>query len=302
VKRTTISLVLGSGGARGYAHIGVIEELQRHGYEIACISGASMGALIGGLHACGKLRDYQDWVLGLDALDVAALLDFSWTRHGVINGKKVMKKLRELIGETPIEKLPIPYTAVATDLRRNREVWFQRGDLLDAIRASIAIPTFFTPVERNGMLLVDGGVLNPLPVAPTVSVQSDLTLAVSLFGRGEAPRIPMPREAQERESRLEELADELYRRAREWFDTEPRPKTSYHLFDVFDATIESMQKTLIGYRLGGYPPDYMIEIPESVCGALDFHKAWEVIETGRLIARDFLATLPRNHSEKDETP
>ncbi|WP_456427814.1 patatin-like phospholipase family protein [Nitratifractor sp.] len=281
-----LSLVLGSGGARGYAHIGVIEELEARGYEIVCISGASMGALIGGLHACGKLRDYKEWVLGLDALDVAALLDFSWDQRGVVRGEKVMKKLRELIGKTRIEELPIDYTAVATDLNRNREVWFREGDLLDAIRASISIPTFFTPVERDGMLLVDGGVLNPLPVAPTMSSRSDLTLAVSLFGEAEAPALKPPKKVQQRESRLQEIADEIFDRARQWFDNDEDKEI--HLFDIIERTIDSMQKTLLGYRLGGYPPDGIIEIPESVCSALDFHRAWEVIETGRLLAREFL--------------
>ena len=284
-----ISLVLGSGGARGYAHIGVIEELEARGYEIVCISGSSMGALIGGLYACGKLRDYKEWVLGLDTLDVAALLDFSWNQKGMVQGKKVMSKLRQIMGDTRIEDLSIDYTAVATDLRRNREVWFREGDLLDAIRASISIPTFFTPVERDGMLLVDGGVLNPLPVAPTMSTPSDLTLAVSLFGEGEPPAITTPTKVRQRESRLQEIVDEILDRTRKWFDNEDEKET--HLFDIFDMTLDSMQKTLLGYRLGGYPPDHMIKIPGSVCSALDFHKAWEVIETGRLLARDFLDRL-----------
>jgi len=288
-RKKQISLVLGSGGARGYAHIGVIEELETRGYEIVCISGSSMGALIGGLHACGKLRDYKEWVLGLDALDVAALLDFSWDQKGMVRGKKVMKRLRKLMGKVRIEELPIDYTAVATDLRRNREVWFREGDLLDAIRASISIPTFFTPVEKDGMLLVDGGVLNPLPVAPTMSTPSDLTLAVSLFGQEEPPAIEAPEKIRQRESRLQKIVDEILDRARKWFDNEDEKET--HLFDIFDMTLDSMQKTLVGYRLGGYPPDRIIDIPESVCSALDFHKAWEVIETGRLLARDFLDRL-----------
>ena len=283
-----ISLVLGSGGARGYAHIGVIEELERQGYEIVCISGSSMGALIGGLYACGKMQAYKEWVLGLDAIDVASLLDFSWDRRGFVRGEKVLSKLRDLMGETRIEELPIDYTAVATDLKRNREVWFREGDLLDAIRASISIPTFFTPVEHDGMLLVDGGVLNPLPVAPTMSTPTDMTIAVSLFGQQEVPKIRMPDNVRQRESRIQEIADEIANRARQWFDLRKSEEESYHLFDIFDMTLESMQKTLLGYRLGGYPPDVMIEIPESVCSALDFHRAWEVIETGRLLAKETL--------------
>ncbi len=288
-KGKEISLVLGSGGARGYAHIGIIEELVRHGYKIVSISGASMGALIGGLYACGKMEAYRDWVLGLDALDVAALLDFSWDTRGMIRGDKVLAKLRELIGDTRIEDLDIDFTAVATDLNRNREVWFREGDLLDAIRASISIPTFFTPIEKDGMLLVDGGVLNPLPVAPTMSSQSDLTVAVNLYAKRKKPPLKIPRNERERESRIAEIADEVLARARKWFDFDESETKRYHLFDIFDMTLDSMQKTLIGYRLGGYPPDRMIEVPEDVCHTLDFHRAWEVIETGRIIAREHIA-------------
>jgi len=286
-----VSLVLGSGGARGYAHIGVIEELEARGYEIACISGSSMGALIGGLYACGKLQEYKDWVLELDALDVASLLDFSWNSKGVVRGKKLMSKLDEIIGEVFIEELPIDYTAVATELRRNREVWFQEGRLLDAIRASISIPTFFTPVEYDGMLLVDGGVLNPLPVAPTMSTHSDITIAVSLFGEDKPPVINMPKSIEQRESKLQTIADEMIKRARKWFEDDENDENEFHLFDIFDMTLESMQKTLIGYRLGGYPPDIIIDIPQGVCSTLDFHRAYEVIETGRVLTQRVLSQL-----------
>jgi NTE family protein len=292
--RKKISLVLGSGGARGYSHIGVIEELERRGYEIVCISGASMGALIGGLHAAGKLQAYKEWVLGLDALDVMALLDFSWDRRGMVRGDKVLHKLKEILGDIRIEDLPIAYTAVATDLRRNREVWFQKGDLLEAIRASISIPSFFTPVEMDGMLLVDGGALNPLPVAPTMATYSDMTIAVSLFGDEPAPKIDMPEEVRLKESKLDELVSEIITRARQWFETqtnEEKESEPYHIFDIIDMTIESMQKTLVGYRLGGYPPDLTIEIPQDVCGALDFHKAYEVIEIGRVLAEKSLEQI-----------
>jgi len=303
MRRKRISLVLGSGGARGYAHIGVIEELEQQGYEIAAISGASMGALIGGLYACGKLNEYKEWVLGLDALDVMALLDFSWDRRGVVKGEKVLDKLRELLGNTFIEDLPIEFTAVASELRRNREIWFQKGDLLDAIRASISIPTFFTPVERDGMLLVDGGVLNPLPVAPTMAVQSDMTIAVSLYGDAAPPQINISNEARLKESRLDELAADIFTKAREWIgEQDDTKKNSYHLFDVIDMTLDSMQKTLIGYRMGGYPADLTIEIPQTVCGGLDFHKAHKVIETGRIIARKSLGQFWENSQMEPGKP
>ena len=166
----SISLVLGSGGARGYAHIGVIEELQAQGFAIRSIAGSSMGALVGGIHASGKLPEFTQWVRPMLRLDVLRLLDWTWTGGGFIKGDRIIGALKELIGEVDIEDLPIPFTAVAVDLDTQREVWFSRGPLFDAVRASIAIPTIFRPHRYQGRLLVDGGLLNPLPVSPTTRV------------------------------------------------------------------------------------------------------------------------------------
>ena len=149
----SISLVLGSGGARGYAHIGIIEVLEDYGYEIKSIAGSSMGALIGGLYACGKLDVYKEWVLTLDVLDVLKLLDFTIGKIGFIKGDRVFSIMEEMIGENNIEDLPIAFTAVATDLTTQKEVWLQRGNLGVAVRASIAIPTIFTPVEIKNKII-----------------------------------------------------------------------------------------------------------------------------------------------------
>jgi len=275
-----ISLVLGSGGARGYAHIGVIRALEERGYTIASISGASMGALVGGFYACGKLGEYEKWVRGLSTLEVAALLDLSWSRRGLIGGDRLFARLSEILGPCLIEELPLPYTAVAVDLRRAREVWFQRGPLIDAIRASIAIPSFFTPVEREGMLLVDGGALNPLPVAPTMSDHTEMTIAVDLYGDEPPP-------GQKTRESSSQLLETLLRRKKK-AKSSRRSQENYHLFDIIDRTIETMQKTLTNYRLGGYPPDLLIRIPKEVCGAYDFHRADEVIPVGYQKAMEVL--------------
>jgi len=177
-----VALALGSGGARGYAHIGVIQVLEESGFEIAAVAGSSMGALVGGVHAAGHLAEYTDWALDLRQLDVVRLLDVSLSSPGAIRAEKVLARVRELIGDVAIEALAVPFTAVATDLLAGREVWFQEGPLDTAIRASIAIPGVITPVMLNGRLLADGGVMNPVPVAPTSGVPSDLTIAVSLSG------------------------------------------------------------------------------------------------------------------------
>ena len=164
----TVSLVLGSGGARGLAHIGVIQWLEENGYEIRSISGCSMGALIGGIYACGKLDVYEEWVRAISKFDIIRLLDVSWGSQGLVDGERIIEVLKELVGDRRIEELPIEYTAVAADVKREKEVWLKRGSLFDAIRASIALPLFFKPFEINGTKLLDGGILNPVPNIPNV--------------------------------------------------------------------------------------------------------------------------------------
>ncbi|MRJ02851.1 MAG: patatin [Epsilonproteobacteria bacterium] len=282
-----VALSLGSGGARGYAHIGVIEELLANGLEIVSISGSSMGALIGGLFAAGGLERYKEWVLELDAFDVARLLDLSFDKKGFIRGEKIFKKLEEIVGRQRIEELPIRYTAVATEVRKNREVWFQEGDLLLAIRASIAIPSFFTPVEYGGMLLVDGGVLNPLPVAPVMSDHADKIIAVNLYGDKPKPEIEVPEEERGKIDRFEEMKRAIKEEFQKLMDDEE----DYSMFDIINMSFDAMQDTLIRYRLAGYPPDLLIEISKEVCGTYDFHRAYEVIEAGRAAAREGLERL-----------
>ena len=164
---------------RAATRIGVIEELEARGYEITCIAGCSMGSVIGGIYAAGKLREYREWVESLDYLDVLRLLDVSF-RLGAIRGERVFGKIHEILGEVNIEDLSIPYTAVATDLTNQQEIWFQEGCLHQAMRASAAIPSLFTPVMQGSRMLVDGGLLNPLPIVPVVSAHSDLIIAVNL--------------------------------------------------------------------------------------------------------------------------
>ncbi len=176
----TVSLVLGSGGARGYAHIGVIEELVAQGFDIRSVAGSSMGALVGGVYAAGQLDAFRDWVKPLQRFDVLRLLDWTTSGGGLIKGDRIIDKLRGLIGEVNIEDLPIAFTAVAVDLMSQREVWFSRGPLFDAIRASIAIPTVLRPHYYEGRTLVDGGLLNPVPITPTLRDLTDCTIAVDI--------------------------------------------------------------------------------------------------------------------------
>ena len=290
MKEKKISLVLGSGGARGYAHIGVIEELEKYGYEIVSVSGSSMGALIGGLYACGRLQQFKEWALGLDLLDVARLLDFSLGKTGLIQGNRVFEEIEKIVGSVMIEDLPLAFTAVATDIIKKKEVWIQEGSLLDAIRASIAIPTVFTPKQIGGRHLVDGGILSPLPVAPTLADNTDMTIAVKLNAQiDKVYRVDIPRQEQEKESGMQALFSELVEKAEALIAREPCDTfDEMSMFDIVGRTIDTMQDALTDCKSAGYSPDMMIGIPKDACGFYEFNKAWELIELGRLIAREHL--------------
>ncbi len=289
--KRTVSLVLGSGGARGYAHIGVIEELLAHGYEIKSISGSSMGALIGGLYASGKLNEFKAWTLELDLFNVAKLVDFSFTGTGIIQGDKVFRVIEELIGDVMIEDLPIPFTAVATALIKQKEVWIQKGRLIDAIRASIAIPTVFTPKKIGDRYLIDGGVLNPLPIAPTVADDTDITIAVNLSSNtANNYKIHIPEREREKENGIQETFFELAQKAEALFARERKSTfDEMGMFDIVGRTIDIMQNAVMECKMAGYSPDIMIGIPKDACGFYEFNKAYEMIELGRIIARETLS-------------
>ena len=176
----SVALVLGSGGARGNAHIGVVQVLEEQGFDIISVSGCSMGAVVGGMYAAGKLPAFTEWVSGLSRFDVFRLVDMSLLSMGAIRGEKAFAILEDLIGNQLIEDLPIPFTAVATDLVKQQEVWFQSGKMMDALRASVAVPGIIVPVTEDDRFLVDGGLLNPVPIMPTVADQADLIVAVNL--------------------------------------------------------------------------------------------------------------------------
>jgi len=319
-----VALVLGSGGARGYAHIGVIDELERRGYEIVAIAGCSMGAVIGGVHAAGQLKGYRDWVTQLDYFDVLRLVDVTWSPMGAMRASKVMARLGGLIGEREIEDLSIPFTAVATDLKRQREVWFQTGSLLRAIRASMAVPGLITPVHQGDQVLVDGGLLNPLPIIPTVASHADLILAVNATAQTHQPvtleeLLPDAEAAEEREreARLEaegrglgEWFNGVRDRAQKMFgngsdngseaswDEEKTPPgrdsvRAWGKLDIMLTSFEITQAALAKYKVAGYPPDVLVEIPKTVCGAYEFHRANALICLGRHLAAQALDRYER---------
>ncbi|MDG9929566.1 MULTISPECIES: patatin-like phospholipase family protein [unclassified Pseudomonas] len=327
-----VALVLGSGGARGYAHIGVIEELEARGYEIGCIAGCSMGAVIGGIYAAGKLAEYREWTESLDYLDVLRLLDVSF-RLGAIRGERVFGKIHEIVGELDIEQLAIPYTAVATDLTNQQEIWFQEGCLHKAMRASAAIPSLFTPVTQGSRMLVDGGLLNPLPIVPVVSSHCDLIVAVNLNALNQKQyQLPVIERPAAIKGKIDQLMGSLgaklsfLRRDEDdierlvepeapnpWLDDSRPPKADEEaapksatgsrvvgnvgpasLLELVNQSFETMQTSLAQYKIAGYPPDILINVPKRVCRFFDFHKAPELIQLGRQIASDTLDKYERD--------
>ena len=207
-----IALALGSGGARGYVHIGVIRELEARGHEVVGVSGASMGAVVGSLFSAGKLDDFEQWVRGLSQRDVLRLLDVSFAGGGAIRANKIMAVIGSMLDDVRIEDMRIPFTAVATDLRARREVWFTRGPADVAVRASFAIPSVITPALVGGRLIIDGGVTNPVPLEPLAPVESDLLLAVSLTGRRTSMRVSTAFEGADPEEGTTEADSKAFRK------------------------------------------------------------------------------------------
>lgn len=177
-----VALVLSSGGARGLAHIGAIEELESHGYRISSIAGCSMGALIGGVYAAGKLNEFREWMKTIDRKKMISLTDFSFSFNHLAKGNRIIEAIMEFVPDMPIEDLPISYCAVATDLKAGKEVVFNKGSLFEAIRASISLPSFYEPVKRNGMVLIDGGVINPIPLNRVKRKKDDILVGIDVSG------------------------------------------------------------------------------------------------------------------------
>ena len=183
MKKKNVALVLSSGGARGLVHIGAIEELERAHYAITSIAGCSMGALVGGMYAAGKLGEVKRWMMGLDRKQILSLVDFSFSLNHLVKGVKVIDALKQIVPDVNIEDLPIPYAAVATDWNSGREVVFRSGSLYEAIRSSISIPLFFNPVRKQDMLLVDGALVNALPLNRVERTKGDMLVGVNVCAR-----------------------------------------------------------------------------------------------------------------------
>lgn len=299
--------MLGSGGARGYAHIGVIRELERRGHDVVMVSGTSMGALVGGVYAAGVLEEVAEFAVSMTTADVRRMTDVTLRAPGLIRLRRAMEKLHEFTADVRIEDLRIPYVAVATDINASREVWFRTGPLIKAIRASIAIPAVFTPVKSGGRLLVDGGVLNPLPVGPTRDVEADLCVGVSLFGRSST----LARRSHTEESSDDTTSDESVTSVLEAsFGDTWAGRRIHHLFergeqeepeelfedlhttsaitlpDMGMRALDIMQGQIEIARTAMSAPEVMISVPMDTCNVLEFDRAAELIELGRTLAAE----------------
>jgi len=293
-----VTLVLSGGGARGIAHVGVIEELERRGYEIVSVAGTSMGALVGGVYADGAMDAFTDWMLSLDRRKVLSLIDFTVSRVGLVKGDRVFNKMKDFIPDTLIEDLKIPYAAVAVDLINNKEVVFREGRLFDAIRASVSIPSVLTPVKTADGLLVDGGVMNNIPVNHASRVPGDLLVVVNVNASIPVPLPEISREEDEKQKhayqkKIEEFQLHLQKILPYGFaDKHARShEERMGYFNLIDRTVSLMTNHMAQMSMKNFQPDVMIEISRDSCGTLDFFKAAEMLEMGRSASVEALNKL-----------
>jgi NTE family protein len=312
-----IALVLGSGGARGYAHIGVIKALLSQGFTIQAVVGCSMGALVGGVFAAGRLAEYEAWATSLERSDIVRLLDFAFGHPGLIKGDRVIAALKELVGDFDIEDLPTEFMAIATDLKNQREVWLNKGKLFDAIRASIAIPMIFTPHTINGRELVDGGLLSPMPLAPTRQMQVDRVIAVDVngpnrwrpmleFHQEESDRalaaaygvnIEAEDDYQDSEENQERQASLRERLAAMWNGVPKKQEQTISnkqrsVMELMSNSLDTMHAAMSRMQLAQDPPDLLIQIPRDSCNFHEYWRAKEMVDAGEKIAMAALTRMP----------
>jgi len=289
-----VGLALGSGAARGWAHIGVIHELERHDIQPDIICGTSIGALVGAAAASGELSRLEKWVRSLSWQKVIGYFDFSMN-GGLIKGEKLFDFFRNSVQERNIEDLDLPFGAVATDLASGREIWLRDGSVFDAVRASISLPGLFTPVERDDILLVDGGLVNPIPVSMCRALGADVVIAVDL----NADLLDASRHGG---AGLRAVSDGASTEPTSWLDQIQRKLASAlslqgsehdtpSMVDVITASINIMQVRITRSRLAGEPADALIMPRLAHFALLDFHRANEAIEAGEAAARHVIEQI-----------
>lgn len=276
-----IALVLSGGGARGFAHIGVIKVLEQFGYNITSVAGTSMGALVGGIHAAGRLHEFEEWVTGLDVMEVLKLTDISLSKKGLVKGTKVIEKLKEIVPDRRIEDLPVPYCAVATDLLRGRERIFTSGSLFDAIRASISIPTFFQPFRIGNDYFVDGGLVNPIPINRVQRRDDDLLAVVDV--NADIPYYPSEPE-EDGITAPNYLRRIMKINARTGKHIPENKMDDMGLFNLNNRSISIMLNQIAVLTLRNYHIDIMVSLSKEAYGTYDFYKAAGIIREGERAA------------------
>lgn len=293
-----VALVLSGGGARGIAHIGVIEELLSNGYTISSVAGTSMGALIGGIYAQGNLAEFREWLLTITRMEILKFIDLTTVKGGMVKGEKIVQAINRFIGDVNIEDLNIPFTAVAVDLNRHNEVVFSSGSLMEAIRASISIPTVFLPVKKEDALLVDGGVMNPLPIDRVARHNGDTLVAVNVNANLPYTDSPKNHEHTEYEKGYRGVLDNLNSRWSELFH-HPKKSIVNHekpagMFEVIAETLNLMQDRLMQAAIQKYQPDILIEVSGRMSSIFEFYKAELIMEEGRKACRKALSEVAVN--------
>lgn len=273
-KKRQVALVLSSGGARGFAHVGAIEALEERGYEIASVAGASMGALIGGAYCSGRLPAVKEWLCSLTRRDVLALIDWSVGRNHLVKGERLMGRLKELFPDQAIDQLPLPLRIVAADLATQREVVFRKGSLHRAIRASIAMPTVLKPLRVADHILVDGGIVNPLPLDRAVRREGDLLVSVNVSAPA-SNEVETLRTAAHHSARTRRLWTERMVAA-----MTPTDADSNYLTLLASAIALQIQRhTVRTLRL--FPPDVAVNLPMNRFGVFDFDHGARIVRAGR---------------------
>jgi NTE family protein len=282
------ALVLSGGGARGFAHIGAIEEIESRGYIINSIAGTSMGALIGGVYATGKLNEFKEWAYNLDKQEIFKLIDFSFSNQGLIKGDRVLKTMKKFIPDNNIEDLKIKYTATAFDMVHNKEIVFKEGSLYNAIRASISIPTVFTPVINGNSVLVDGGVVNNIPINNAIRTKNDVLIAVYVNADVPVHHINISEKRKRQDlyiQKINKFRKSIYK------SNSIDQRKKFHYFNLINDTIAVMTNHQATTLIKNTPPDILVEISKKTCGTFDFYKTEELVETGRYATREKLDSI-----------
>lgn len=281
------ALVLASGGARGLAHIGVIQELEKDGFEITSVAGSSIGALIGGMYAAGTLPAFTEWICSLDDVDVFELLDFTWGGPGFIKGDKLFSFLKkEFFLDKNIEDFAIPYVAIAGDIITRKAVEFRKGLLSTAVRASIAIPSVITPVMLDNKILVDGGVVSPIPASYVERVPGDIMVIVDINANipYDKPQVP-PHPPKIHEYSLKRKLYEFVRDNTHFLTKDDKPNTNPGYLDVLNKTFDIMQDSICAITKETFGAEINVEISRDAASTFEFHRAAELIESGRIAFR-----------------